>query len=282
MAKKYLGTFKVPGGLGIENPLPADDRLVVENDADLLNNSELPNIYEGIIVYSEESKKPYLWNGQDRTNASNWEELGASGGSIYDLQLSGNDLIILEDGSPKTTIDLSPYLDNTDTTYDIELSGTDLILTEDGVTKTTISLSSYVTSADSVTKLNDVTSAGSGKIITSAERAKLNEDFQYTFTTSTDIALTKKRGEQIFADSSGNPRSDITYNLTNIVTGAFEIIRSDTPTEVTINNNANSLPVVVVGFTEFDTDELANKVIDIVIEAKPHRIEVYYRYIADN
>ena len=72
MAKTSEGTFRIPGGFYIENPFPADDRLLVNLDADLLSNTALPFIYEGIIVYSNESKDHYGWNGVDRTKAENW------------------------------------------------------------------------------------------------------------------------------------------------------------------------------------------------------------------
>jgi len=79
---KYNGAFNVPGGFKIQNPTPPDDREVVINDADLLNSAQLDNIYEGIIVYSEESKEHYKWNGLDRTNSDNWVVLSSGGGSV--------------------------------------------------------------------------------------------------------------------------------------------------------------------------------------------------------
>lgn len=78
MAKTYSGTFRVPGGFEIENPTPPDDRSVVDLDSDLLDVNILDNIYEGIPVYSRESKKLYIWSGLDRTDASNWIIVGSS------------------------------------------------------------------------------------------------------------------------------------------------------------------------------------------------------------
>ena len=76
MAKSTQGAFRVPGGFKIQNPYPVDDRMVVNNDNDLINATELPDVYQGIIVYSKESKKHYKWNGFDRTKLSNWESIG--------------------------------------------------------------------------------------------------------------------------------------------------------------------------------------------------------------
>lgn len=78
MAKTYSGTFRVPGGFEVQNPTPPDDRFVVDLDSDLLDINQLDNIYEGISVYSKESKNIYVWNGQDRANSSNWIVQGTS------------------------------------------------------------------------------------------------------------------------------------------------------------------------------------------------------------
>lgn len=75
MPKTSQAFFNIPGAFNIENPVPIHDALAVELDSDLLSALELPNISEGIIVYSEESKKHYTWNGQDRTSATNWIEI---------------------------------------------------------------------------------------------------------------------------------------------------------------------------------------------------------------
>ena len=80
MAKQTQGTFEVPGGFRIQNPFPPDDRMTVELFADLTNSSgdlKTQNLYEGMIVYVSETgvKKHFKWNGQDRTQASNWKEI---------------------------------------------------------------------------------------------------------------------------------------------------------------------------------------------------------------
>jgi|GEM_PF-4019892 hypothetical protein len=98
MAKKYKGSFSIPGGFEVNNPVPRDDRDVVELDSDLLSDTELDNIFEGIIVYSEESQSHYKWNGQDRTKSENWKGIGLglieqiidSGGNYNNLELTGN------------------------------------------------------------------------------------------------------------------------------------------------------------------------------------------------
>lgn len=54
--------------------------LITSIDADLLDGTILPDIFKGIIVYSEESETHYKWNGLDRTNVNNWEPLGGLGG----------------------------------------------------------------------------------------------------------------------------------------------------------------------------------------------------------
>lgn len=100
MAKTYQGTFNIPGGFNTQNNEPVDDRYVVDLDSDLLDSSNLDNIYEGLAVYSKESKTIYKWNGEDRTNPENWGKIGGgqdlieqvipSGGNYNDLVLTGN------------------------------------------------------------------------------------------------------------------------------------------------------------------------------------------------
>jgi|AntDeeMinimDraft_6_1070357.scaffolds.fasta_scaffold00511_9 putative ubiquitin-RnfH superfamily antitoxin RatB of RatAB toxin-antitoxin module len=88
MAKTTQGSFRVPGGFKIQNPYPVDDRITVDNDSDLLSNSILPDIYAGIIVYSNQSKKHYTWTEGNRSISANWKQIGS--------QYSANDGVILD------------------------------------------------------------------------------------------------------------------------------------------------------------------------------------------
>jgi len=76
MGQKYTGTFDIPGGFSNKGSSPISDNMVVEKFNDLLNNEELPFIYQGIIVYSEQEDAHYTWNGEDRADAANWKSIG--------------------------------------------------------------------------------------------------------------------------------------------------------------------------------------------------------------
>ena len=76
MGQKYKGTFDIPGGFSNKGSSPILDNMVVEKFNDLLNNEELPFIYQGIIVYVEQEDAHYTWNGKDRADAANWKSIG--------------------------------------------------------------------------------------------------------------------------------------------------------------------------------------------------------------
>ena len=79
MAQIHDGTFRVPGGFKIQNNVPVDDRMVVDELNDL---STLPNVYAGIVVaVADESYALYRWNGNSQTQSSNWIEVGSGGSS---------------------------------------------------------------------------------------------------------------------------------------------------------------------------------------------------------
>ena len=75
MAKLHAGGISLGTGFKIVDPTPIDDRLVVATTDDLIDASSLPNIYEGILVSVTTSDKVYRWNGTDRTQLTNWEQL---------------------------------------------------------------------------------------------------------------------------------------------------------------------------------------------------------------
>ena len=89
MAQTSSGVFRIPGGFKQQNSTPIDDRMIVENNADLLDNAILPNVYEGIIVYVQENKTYYSWNGLNRTNTANWESLSKTA-SVLNVTSSTN------------------------------------------------------------------------------------------------------------------------------------------------------------------------------------------------
>lgn len=76
MGKTTEGAFRVPGGFKIQNAYPVDDRMTVNTDADLLDDSVLPDLYEGIIVYSKSSKTHYTWVSGNRALFENWKKIG--------------------------------------------------------------------------------------------------------------------------------------------------------------------------------------------------------------
>ena len=75
MGKITNGAFTIPSGFTVANSAPIDDRILVQDFNDLLDNSELPDVYLGIIVYVANSGVHYFWNGLDRESADNWVEL---------------------------------------------------------------------------------------------------------------------------------------------------------------------------------------------------------------
>lgn len=80
MAQEYSGGISVATGFKLNDPQPIDDRLVIASLSDLYSNTALPNVYAGIVVaVASESYALYRWNGTDRTQSSNWIEVGSGG-----------------------------------------------------------------------------------------------------------------------------------------------------------------------------------------------------------
>ncbi len=109
----------------------------------------------------------------------------------------------------------------------------------------------------------------------------LRQDFINVDNLTGDINLNNKNGKHNFTDKlTGDPCTFKTIKIQEYEVGCFEIIRNITTLEPTIVNSVDSLPIEYVGSTDFENDELAEKTIDIIIEAKPYAIEVFYKYIS--
>jgi len=323
MARKYTAAFEIPAGFFTKGSAPLTVDAVVENDVDLLSDADedLPFIYEGMIVYSEESKKHYSWNGQDRTNPDNWETIGKEE-TITNLQIVNNILSYTNEQGTEVTYDLSLYLDDTNLaritqgTYD---SGTqELVFIRDDNSEFRVDASMFFDDTNLVTSVNGQTGAVNIPIYTSTDfdtdfsnkstddldegnTNKYNRQPDYNQTDSnaddyiknkpefenkelagSTIQVNSKSGVHYFADiTSGNPVDISSFNIDELTVGAYAIIRSSTTAEPVVNNNADSKPVEKIGYTDFVLDELSGKVIDIIIEIKPFAVEVSYRYVKD-
>jgi uncharacterized protein YneR len=75
--QEYTGGINVPTGFSVKASVPVDDRTVVNDSLDLIN---LPNKYEGIIVYVKEDKVPYFYDGSvwKRTTNSSADRISYS------------------------------------------------------------------------------------------------------------------------------------------------------------------------------------------------------------
>jgi hypothetical protein len=173
---------------------------------------------------------------------------GSVTNEIQDLQLSGNNLTITNNGTA-TTIDLSPYLDNTDTQLDetavdafvanngylatevdgsitneiqdLQLSGNNLTITNNG-TATTIDLSPYLDNTD--TQLDetavDAFVANNGYLATEVDGSITNE-LQTISRTGTTVTLSNGGGT--FTDSVNTYTAGTGIDITNNVISASDI-----------------------------------------------------------
>ncbi len=102
-------------------------------DADPTNEIELPTGGSNGQVLTTDGLGNYTWTTDADSDATN---------EIQDLQLSGNNLTITNNGTP-TTIDLSTYLDNTDDQNidSVSLNGNNLTVYIENGTSATVDLS---------------------------------------------------------------------------------------------------------------------------------------------
>jgi hypothetical protein len=173
---------------------------------------------------------------------------GSVTNEIQDLQLSGNNLTITNNGTA-TTIDLSPYLDNTDTQLDetavdafvanngylatevdgsltneiqdLQLSGNNLTITNNG-TATTIDLSPYLDNTDNQLDSTDIANLGynAGGITTEVDGSVTNE-IQTISRTGTTVTLSNGGGT--FTDSVNTYTAGTGIAITNNVISASDI-----------------------------------------------------------
>ena len=89
MARQYNGGFSAPTGFKLDGSTPIDDRLVVNAVGDLTATDVLPFIYTGIIV-SVVGDYTYIWNGDDRTEITNWNKIFTGNVDLSTSDVTGN------------------------------------------------------------------------------------------------------------------------------------------------------------------------------------------------
>ncbi|SNT07515.1 Chaperone of endosialidase, partial [Ekhidna lutea] len=206
---------------------------------------------------------------------------GSTTNEIQDLNLSGNDLTITGNGAA-TTIDLSAYLDNTDTNLteaevdafvanngyltteadgsttneiqDLNLSGNDLTITGNGAA-TTIDLSAYLDDTDTnLTEAEvDTFVANNGYLTTEADGSTTNEIQDLTFTSGI-IALSNDPGATTIDlsgyDSNASDDFNGDYNslLNKPTLGSLAALSTITTAEITNSTiNAADINATVAG-----------------------------------
>jgi hypothetical protein len=252
---------------------------------------------------------------------------GSTTNEIQDLQLSGNNLTITNNGLA-TTIDLSPYLDNTDTKLteaevdafaanngyltaevdgsttneiqDLQLVGNNLTITNNG-TATMIDLSAYLDNTD--TKLTEVEvdafSANNGYLTTEVDGSVTNEiqDLQLsgnnltitnngTATTidlspyldNTDTKLTEAEVDA-FAANNGYLTSEVDGSITNEIelpsqtgqSGKYLTTNGASPSWNTVATGAPSVRTISANTTLLNTDEIVfiNGAFTVTFPASP-------------
>ena len=80
MGKTTTGGSIIGFGFEVESPRPIDPRFVVTDIDTLTSSVALPFVYPGISVVVTQSSDMYVWNGNDRTDITNWKLMGSNGG----------------------------------------------------------------------------------------------------------------------------------------------------------------------------------------------------------
>lgn len=109
MAQKYKGTFDIPGGFGNKGGMPISDDMVVDKFNDLLNAEEFPILYKGMIVYCELENAHFTWNGEDRSQSANWNQLGGVFVNTNPVPSTIGGFIAGEPATPPEGLDLQKF-----------------------------------------------------------------------------------------------------------------------------------------------------------------------------
>jgi len=140
--------------------------------------SSLSATDEGMMVYDTDTDGIYVWDGTDWSSTTNTD--------AQDLSLSGNTLSLTNDA---TTVDLSPYLDNTDT--QLTEAEVDAFVANNG----------YITSpndadADPTNEIQDISLTGNNLAITSGSTVDLS-----AYLDNTDTQLTEAEVDAFVANN---------------------------------------------------------------------------------
>ena len=197
-------------------------------------------------------------------------ELGTGGGGnptdeIQDLQLDGvTNILTITNNATATPIDLSPFLNDTNTTNaSLTQDGTDLILTDSDGNDVRIALADISTGADTNTTNATLTEDGTDLILTDSDGndvriplATLTAAID-TDTNTTNATLTEDGTDLILTDSDGN---DVRIALADISTGADTNTTNATLTEdgtdlILTDSDGNDVRIPLATLTAaIDTD----------------------------
>ena len=138
MGKTTTGGSIIGFGFEVESPRPIDPRFVVTDIDTLTSSVALPYIYPGISVVVTQSSDMYVWNGDDRTDITNWKLMGSdAGGGTGIFSLTGSEYVTTNNLQITGSVDIKGTLSSSyiGTTH---ITASQIKLTKEGIIERTL------------------------------------------------------------------------------------------------------------------------------------------------
>lgn len=90
MARKK-GSLTLSSNIEVKAAAPLDARLTVPSVTDLIDASNFPYAYVGMVVSVQDTGKIYTLIANDTTVGDNWQEIGGGSSDPNDLRLADDD-----------------------------------------------------------------------------------------------------------------------------------------------------------------------------------------------